>query len=121
MAVRLVAAHPAPLHADPMVVARLVLDGKGIVVRLSAVPKVSDCPVLSKALRPRAAAQLALLVGPVRQSDARPRAALRVLRVSRLSVPRASRLDGRREQKFRAPQEKQEDASPAERLQDEPR
>jgi hypothetical protein len=107
MAVRLGGARPALLRADLMVVARPVRDGKGIVVRPLAVPKVSDCrPVPSKAQRPRAVAQLARPVGLVRRPDARPRAALRALRVSRLSVLRAPpvpQLDGRRERKLRVP------------------
>jgi hypothetical protein len=113
MAVRLDAVHPAPLHVDPTVVVRPARDGKGIVGRPLAVPKASDYLLLSKAQRPQAVAQLALWVGQVRQSDARPGAALRVH-----SVPR---LDGRRKRKFRAPQEKQGDASPVEKARDERR
>jgi hypothetical protein len=114
MAVRLVAARPALLRADLMVVARPVPGGKGIVVRPSAVPRVSARPALSKGQRPRAVAKLALPVGQVRQSDARPKAALRILRASRLSVPGELPADGPRKQKLLVPQEKQGDASPVE-------
>jgi hypothetical protein len=122
MVVRLGAAHPAPLHVDLMAVARPVRGEKGIVARPLAVPKVSNCLALSKAKRLRAVAQLALPVGRVRQSDARPRAALRVSRVLRLSVPRALLLDGLPKRKLRVLREKQEDVPPVEQWSpDEPR
>jgi len=124
MVARLGADHPAPLRVDLMAVARPVRDGKGIVVRPSAVPKVSGCLVLSKAQRLRADAQLAIPVDRVRQSDVRLRAALRMLRVSRLSAPRAppvSQLDERRKQKYRVLREKLEDARLVEQLRGEPR